>query len=157
MAIRLAALGALAPLLIAAAPVPIDRLDWMAGDWVVETGGRWTEEHWTAPRGGAMLGLGRSGKADRMLGFELMRIVTDDAGEIVFWGAPGGRRPVPFRLVSQDGTAVVFENPQHDFPKRIVYRRDGDRLTATVSGGTETAKSWTYRRQPPAGEPAPRK
>jgi hypothetical protein len=31
----------------------------------------------------------------------------------------------------------VFENLEHDFPQRIEYQRDGDRLTATISGPGE--------------------
>jgi hypothetical protein len=37
-------------LLMAAAPT-VDDLDWLAGDWAVVEAGRWTEEHWTCPRG----------------------------------------------------------------------------------------------------------
>lgn len=156
------AAAALAALLldgaVRAADAPsIEALDWLSGDWVSEGDARWTEEHWTHPRGGAMLGLGRSGKEARMVGFELMRITTESDGGIVFWGAPGGRRPVPFRLVSQDGTEVAFENPQHDFPKRITYKREGDRLTATVSGGDESDKSWTYERRETASPKPARK
>jgi hypothetical protein len=29
---------------------------------------------------------------------------------------------------------VVFENPAHDFPKKITYKRDGDALTAAIEG-----------------------
>ncbi|MFC3712766.1 DUF6265 family protein [Sphingoaurantiacus capsulatus] len=158
---RIAAAAGLGWLLVAGAAVAadsptIDALDWLSGDWVSERDARWTEEHWTHPRGGAMLGLGRSGKEARMLGFELMRITTETDGSIIFWGAPGGRRPVPFKLVSQNGTEVAFENPQHGFPKRIAYKREGDRLTATVSGGDESAKSWTYERRHEAVSPGRR-
>jgi hypothetical protein len=45
----------------------------------------------------------------------------------------------------------VFENPAHDFPTRVAYRRDGDRLVATVSGpGGRDAQSWTFVRKPSA-------
>jgi hypothetical protein len=30
---------------------------------------------------------------------------------------------------------IVFENPTHDFPKRVTYQRSGDRLTASIDGG----------------------
>ena len=36
-------------------------------------------------------------------------------------------------------TEAVFENPQHDFPKRIIYRKSGDNtLTTTVDAGEGT-------------------
>ncbi|MDO9489293.1 MAG: DUF6265 family protein [Sphingomonadaceae bacterium] len=153
-------IAALALLLGAAAPEPpagstpaspsVDRLTWLAGEWVSESADRWTEEQWSAPRGGLMLGLGRSGKYDRAMGFEFMRIAAEADGRILFWGAPGGQAPVAFRLVEQDATSAVFENPRHDFPKRVAYRRDGNRLIATISGDGGEAQSWTYqRREPP--------
>jgi uncharacterized protein YciI len=46
-------------------------------------------------------------------------------------------KPVVFTLTNLDGDSAVFENPQHDFPKRIVYlyNRSTDRLEAAISGG----------------------
>ena len=45
-------------------------------------------------------------------------------------------------------TEAVFENPQHDFPKRIIYRKgEADSLTASVDGGEGTKGiSYAYRR-----------
>jgi hypothetical protein len=125
---------------------PVARLAWLSGDWVSEADGRWTEERWSDPRGGLMLGLGRSGKGERAMGFEFMRIALDTDGKAVFWGSPGGSGAVPFALVEESAYGATFANPKHDFPKRISYRRDGDTLVATVSGDEPTnAQSWTYR------------
>lgn len=154
------AIAALALLLLCAAapePPPIERLGWLAGDWLYEPNGLWTEEQWSDPRGGLMLGVGRSGKADRAMGFEFMRITTEADGSVIFWGSPGGKSPVPFRLVAQDAFTATFENPRHDFPKRIVYLRDGNRLIATVSGDGEESQTWTYQRREPAVSAAARR
>ena len=57
----------LAVLLVAASPAArVDDLGWLAGDWVREEGERWTEESWTAPRGGVMLGVSRSGRGEAL-------------------------------------------------------------------------------------------
>jgi hypothetical protein len=45
----------------------------------------------------------------------------------------------------------VFENPGHDFPQRLIYRRDGDRLTARIegqAGGRTRTVEWAYRAAP---------
>src|SRR5690606_6811335 len=73
-------------------------LGWMAGEWVEENDGRWTEESWNAPRGGVMLGTNRSGKGERATGFEFMRISPDADGALSFFGSPGGKPPVAFKL-----------------------------------------------------------
>jgi hypothetical protein len=47
---------------------------WMAGCWEQRSGDKWTEECWTAPRAGIMLGSGRSGKGDALREWEVMQI-----------------------------------------------------------------------------------
>ena len=153
MRLRRVAVAAIAVLLGASAPLgsasdAVGRLRWLSGDWVSEANGRWTEEQWSEPRGGLMLGLGRSGKAGRAMGFEFMRIAIGGDGTLVFWGSPGGSGAVPFKLVEESAMTVTFANPRHDFPKRISYRRDGDTLVATVSGDDPAkGQRWTYRRR----------
>jgi hypothetical protein len=138
----------LAAMCMAAAPAPkVNKLGWMTGAWVTEAGGDWTEEFWTGPRGGVMLGGNRSGKGDRATGFEFMRIAEDGEGNVSFWGSPSGKPAVPFRLVSATATEAVFENAQHDYPTRIVYRREGETLVGTISGaGGKDRQSWTFHR-----------
>jgi hypothetical protein len=66
--------------------------------------------------------------------FEFLRIHT--AGDtLVYTAQPGGRAPTEFRTVAPVAGVIVFENPAHDFPTRISYRRAGtDSLIARVEG-----------------------
>ena len=45
---------------------------------------------------------------------------------------------------------MVFENPEHDFPQRIVYWREGDRvLHARIEGvikGKERKDEWHWQK-----------
>jgi hypothetical protein len=138
----------LAAVLALQAPANVSDLAWLSGRWETAAEGRWTEESWSVPRGGMLLGYSRSGQGETVREFEHLRIQAGTDGVPVYWASPGGRAVVGFRLVSASGTEVVFENPQHDFPQRIRYRRDGDALVATISAiDGSNAKSWTYRRQ----------
>jgi len=47
--------------------------------------------------------------------------------------SPAGT-PTHFARTGGGENWVRFENPQHDFPQRIEYRRDGDQLHAAVAG-----------------------
>lgn len=121
---------------------------WLAGSWATsEDGGRWTEEYWTPPRGGIMIGAGISGRGDRAISFEHMRIMAGADGRLAFFGMPGGAPAVAFPLVRSGPDEMVFENAGHDFPQRIRYRREGDAVIATVSliDGSR-AQNWRYRR-----------
>ena len=120
----------------------------MSGRWVSEQGDRWAEESWTEPRAGIMLGSGRTGRASRLRDWEFMRIAPDADGHLAFWGSPKGAPAVPFRLKSLSASEAVFENPKHDYPQRVVYRREGKALVATVSlADGSNATSWRYRRR----------
>ena len=145
---RMMAAG-LALLLVAASPaVRVDDLGWLAGDWVSEADGRWTEEGWASPRGGVMLGYSRSGRGEALREFEFIRIAAGADGALAYIAMPQGGAPVAFALVRHDKTSATFENAAHDYPQRIAYARSGDTLTATISAiDGSKARSWTYRRR----------
>lgn len=147
MAMRAMMALAAGVLLLAAAPAAtVDDLGWMAGSWAREDGGRWTEEGWTAPRGGMMIGYSRSGRDAALREFEFLRIQAGADGAISYIAQPGGRPPVAFRLVAHDKASATFENPAHDYPQRIHYARDGETMTATIAriDGTKPM-SWVYK------------
>jgi hypothetical protein len=118
----------------------VSDLGWMSGDWQTDPSGRAvSEEHWTRPAGGSMIGLSRTLVGDRTASFEFLRV--EERGESIYYVAsPRGRCPATdFKLTRLSGQEAVFENPQHDFPKRIIYRRNTDGgLTASVDGGEGT-------------------
>lgn len=123
-------------------------LAWLAGHWVAAEGfgdargdaaaipvDR-TEEHWTAPAGGTMFGVGRTIRGGRTVFFEFLRIEKMPSGDLTYFAAPQGRfPPTPFKAVEIAPGRVVFENLEHDFPQRIIYTRTGDHTaTARVEG-----------------------
>jgi hypothetical protein len=128
----------------------IDDLSWMSGDWETAPGRTQIEEHWTKPSGGALLGVGRTIAGGKMVFFEYLRIEARGT-EIFYVAQPKGRTPgTDFKLVKSSDGEAVFENLQHDFPKRIIYRKQADGgLTARIEGdGTEKEKpqEFKYRR-----------
>jgi len=106
---------------------------WMAGAWTVTDGEKWTEEFWTHPRGGLMIGASREGRGETLRTWESIRIVRRPDGSLAYLPMPNGGAPVEFSMVRQDGQSIEFANPAHDFPQRIRYWRDGATLHAEVS------------------------
>ena len=128
----------------------IEDLAWMRGDWQTTQGATRSDEHWSGVAGGTLIGMSRTVAGDRTVFFEYLRIEAR-GGEIYYVAHPQARTPgTDFRLVRLEGQEAVFENPAHDFPKRIVYRRNGDgTLTARVEGGggeKEKAQEYRYAR-----------
>jgi hypothetical protein len=43
--------------------------------------------------------------------------------------------PMPFQMMKDDDSLLVFENPKHDYPQKIEYKLDKNNiLTTTISG-----------------------
>lgn len=130
-------LAALSP--AAAQDARVEALRWMAGCWVAASGGAHVQEVWMAPRGGTMLGMQRDVREGRTIGYELLRLHVR-AGGIVYSAHPSGQAPADFAAVEVGLGSARFEKPDHDFPKRIDYRRTSpDSLIARVYGEVDAA------------------
>ena len=123
----------------------ISDLAWLSGDWQTAPGGRARiEEHWTVPAGGTMIGMGRTVVGDKTAEFEFLRI--EQRGDDIYYVAnPNARCPqTDFKLTRLSGQEVVFENPTHDYPTRVMYRKTSDgSLVASIDAG-EGSKSQSF-------------
>jgi hypothetical protein len=134
-------------LALAASP-DLSTLGWMAGSWVGKDGAAEMEEVWLAPRAGSMVGLHRDTAGGKTLSYEFLRIEAAAEG-ITYWASPRGKPATPFKLVENGGERVVFENPDHDFPRRILYWKCGGDLCARTEGavaGKPVAEQWHWSR-----------
>ena len=122
---------------------------WMAGCWQSSSEGSWTEECWTAPRAGIMIGSSRTGTGDKLDMWETMQIaLVPEASGMGFWAAPNGNNRTKFAMSASAEPGVTFINPQNDYPQRIRYWREGEHLLAEISlaDGSKAAR-WRYSRQ----------
>ena len=125
-------------LLCAAVPAAesdrLDRLTFLAGCWSGQVGLLRFDEQWSKPAAGLMLGASRTLRQGKLIFSEFMRI--EQAGADVTYTPRIGTRqpPVTFKLISLEGDEVVFENPTHDFPQRIRYRKTAGGLFARIEG-----------------------
>ena len=102
-----------------------------------------------APRGTSMLGMGRTVRGDTLVEYEVV-VLREQGGRLAYEAHPSGQPSAVFLSRPVDGSSVVFENLQHDFPQRVGYRRDGpDSLLAWVEGtenGQTRRVEFPYRR-----------
>ena len=123
----------------------IDALAWLAGSWRSEEGGARAEENWTEPLGGTMLATARQVKGGKTAFFEFLRVEQREGGKLVYVAMPMGRKAVEFPATKVDERSVLFENPAHDSPKRILYRLDGETLVTRVDDGPEDQGGFEMR------------
>lgn len=130
-------------LVLATTPPPpaaeIDRLAFIAGCWTLtRPNGTKIEEQWLAPAGGAMLGVSRSVRDGKLREYEFVRILPAADGKLQFVAIPSGQAESAFPVKEIGDNTVTFENPQHDFPQRILYRLvDKDTLVARIEGSID--------------------
>jgi hypothetical protein len=124
----------------------------MAGAWDNRDGLDWSDEFWTPPRGGLMIGAGRTGREGReQTDFEHTRIVENPDGSLSYIAQPRGAPPTEFPMVGSGADWIEFANPAHDYPQRIRYWREGKLLKARISlMDGSNAYEVTYR---PMGSP----
>lgn len=121
---------------------------WMSGSWRLTTDGETVEEHWTTAAGGLMLGMNRTIDRAGKPSFEFLRIERR-GGSLAYLAMPSGRPPTTFPLKSLENRRVVFENLKHDYPQRILYWRDAEKLCARVEGiidGKVQGEQWCWTR-----------
>jgi hypothetical protein len=121
---------------IAAAPqekAAVKDFAWLAGAWEGPSGGGTFEEHWTTPVGGVMIGMGRMIQGEKTVFTEFIKLVETPDG-IEYRVQPDGRKEVAFKLASRTAEEAIFENPGHDFPRKIGYRKEKDGLLAWIEG-----------------------
>jgi len=130
--------------LFLSAHADIADLRWMAGCWSQDGQESGSVEQWTAPAGGTMLGMSRMVSGGKTVAFEFLRITEDEDGWIWLVASPSGQETARFKLVNMSANEVIFENPDHDFPQRIIYRLDSDgnlvgRIEGEVNGTARAA------------------
>jgi hypothetical protein len=132
-------------------PSALDSLSWLAGCWEGRyANGRTVSEQWMRPLGGLMMGMSRTVKNGKVVESEVVRLKLSDDGSVRYVAQPSGQKEASFRLVSLGGDSAAFENLEHDFPQRIIYRLvTPDSLSARIEGvvgGKPKGSGFPYRR-----------
>lgn len=117
----------------------VNDLSWLAGCWEANRNGREINEQWMKPSGGTMLGMGRTVADGKAREYEFLQIREEQDGAVYYVARPSGQPEASFKLVKSENKELVFENPQHDFPQRIIYRLQPDgslfaRIEGTANG-----------------------
>jgi Domain of unknown function (DUF6265) len=128
----------------------IESLEWIAGCWASDDGKQRIEEHWMRPAGQTMMGMSRTVAGGKTVFTEYTQIREVD-GQLAYVVSLGlAAKPVIFKLVKNSNGEATFENPEHDFPQRIIYRRESsDALFARIEGkekGVNKAIDFRYKR-----------
>ena len=124
----------------AAGDLSIGKLEWLAGCWQRESAEPGSGEHWMSPAGGTMLGMSRTVRQGKTIEYEFMQVHAQPDGAFAFTALPSGQPMATFPLVHLSESEVVFENPAHDFPQRVAYRRESpSKVVGRIEGVSKGA------------------
>jgi hypothetical protein len=74
-------------------------------------------------------------KGGKTVFHEFMQIHLNERGTLVFTALVEGQAATDFVSISGVEGELVFENLQHDFPQRVIYRsQPPDRVAARIEG-----------------------
>lgn len=119
----------------------LNDLSWLAGCWEGNLNGSELNEQWMKPAAGLMLGMGRTVAGGKVREYEFLQIREDADGTISYVARPSGQPEASFKLSKLQTKEVVFENPEHDFPQRIIYRLQPDGSLFARIEGTSKGKT----------------
>ena len=117
-------------------------LAWLAGTWRTTEGDKVSEEIWTEPAGGTMIGMFRqTGKKPL---FEFLLIEDDEQGvtkrfkHYLSGFAEVEKEPLTLKVTEVTKNKVVFHATTEGKLKSIVYEREGDRMNVKVNTTRES-------------------
>ncbi len=108
-------------------------LSWLNGSWSGEFGGGMFYESWKT------VGDRMEGEGYMVMGGDTVEsetLVIQTVGKhFVYIASINEAPPTLFSLNKTDGSTWTFENPEHDFPQRVVYtRKSNQELHIVVDG-----------------------
>ncbi|HET9315576.1 MAG TPA: DUF6265 family protein [Vicinamibacteria bacterium] len=122
----------------------------MAGCWQGGDAQTTMEETWTRPGGGTMMGTSRVLAGGKAVFSEFVEVAEKPTGLVMTVALGIGEPGVPFTRIAAGPDEVVFENPTHDFPQRIRYRKLSDiSVLARIEGvekGQAKGEDYPFRR-----------
>ncbi|RWW92134.1 DUF6265 family protein [Flavobacterium cerinum] len=128
--------------------VHMDKTNWLIGNWghtskegsLTET---WTKANDSVYKGETYFVVG--GK-DTVFS-EKVDLVQENDKLTYIVSVPGqnNEKPVRFDMTSISDTTIIFENPAHDYPNKIVYNKIGNDSVVAEIFGTQKGKPATEK------------
>lgn len=115
----------------------MEQISWVIGEWESQSGNTQLHEVWTRVNDTLYLGKSFMLAGSDTVFAESIRLeqVNNQLHYTPTVRDQNGGMPVTFTLTSGQSPELVFENPNHDFPQRIIYANPTpDSLHARIEG-----------------------
>jgi hypothetical protein len=132
----------------------LEKMNWLIGNWENEMPEGVLTETWTKENDSTFSGTTYFiiNKEDTVHSETIILKQLND--ELVYRPTVKGQNndePVDFKLSSESENSFSFENPKHDYPQKIVYKKVNEtNLVATISGmqqGKQSTESYPMKKK----------
>jgi hypothetical protein len=114
-----------------------DAFKWLIATWKINTGKGYVVESWVQSNDSTFIGKSVFVKAaNDTIPQEHLELRLRNGGWSYVSTVQGQNKnqPVAFKVIFLGRSEFICENPAHDFPQRIAYRRFKDQLFASIEG-----------------------
>lgn len=115
----------------------LNKMAWLAGTWQDAANGGVSEEIWKKADEQSMDGFSYFMVGKDTASSETMNISRKE-NKLVYAATVKDQndgKPVEYMMTSTDSNQLIFENPMHDFPKKIIYKKiTNDSLVVQLEG-----------------------
>jgi hypothetical protein len=119
---------------------------WIVGKWKIQTPGGVILEEWHNVNDSTLAGRSVFIRKNSDTAVQENVILSIRNGQWYYTPTVANQNnalPVPFKIIFLRGSEFIAENPTHDFPQRIAYRRIQSQLFASIEG----RKNGRYNKQ----------
>jgi hypothetical protein len=114
-----------------------EQVKWMIGTWKINAGNNVIIEQWQLANDSTLTGKSIFIKNGTDTIPQESLELAYRKGDWYYISTVNGQnnsKPVPFKIIFLKGTEFISENPAHDFPQRIAYRRLKNQIFASIEG-----------------------
>ena len=124
------------------------KLDWMEGSWRRTNADKGYSgyERWTKLSGTEWQGFGLTLHGKDTSTVEKLKMIIKNKHLYYIADVAGNPEPVWYRLTEINENGFACENLEYDFPKKIEYKRQGNKIKATISGNGR-AIEYVFKKQ----------
>lgn len=131
----------------------LNKMKWIQGHWEQKLPQGLLVENWKIENDSTYNGETYFITPKDTVHYETIELVQKE-DELLYRAIVTGQnndQPVEFKLTSENDKVFDFENPTHDYPQKITYKKlDATQLTATISGrqqGKSSQESYTMTKK----------
>lgn len=114
----------------------VRNFSWLLDSWqrTDEVPGKIFTETWQVASINEWSGIGVTTQGADTIFVEQLNLILKNGDFYYVAEVSHNESPVHFKITAYDTIHFVAENPQHNFPKMIVYQKIDNQLKATISG-----------------------